>query len=67
MRAAPSRLYAPFKGYIMAEMANQAGHASERTPVFMRIPIGKKEGEVKSALRIIRAQLLCGKSYRKQV
>ena len=35
--------------------------------LFMRIPIGKKEGEVISALRIIRAQLLCGKSYRKQV
>ena len=33
VRAAPSRLYAPFKGYTMAEVANQAGHASERTPV----------------------------------
>ena len=31
VRAAPSRLYAPFKGYTMAEVANQAGHASEQT------------------------------------
>ena len=42
MRAAPinilfvytyilSRLYAPFEDYTMAEVANQAGHASEQT------------------------------------
>ena len=31
MRAAPSRLYAPFVDYTMAEVANQAGHASEQT------------------------------------
>lgn len=31
VRAAPSRLYAPFEDYTMAEVANQAGHASEQT------------------------------------
>ena len=31
MRAAPSRLYVSFIGYTMAEVANQAGHASEQT------------------------------------
>ena len=29
--AARSRLYAPFEDYTMAEVANQAGHASEQT------------------------------------
>ena len=33
VRATPSRLYVSFIGYAMAEVANQAGHAIERTPV----------------------------------
>lgn len=31
MRAAPSHLYALIMGYVMAEVANQTDHASERT------------------------------------